>query len=110
MVEVMKIMETSFKRSHEGNTEFSVPDPADLRLCWRLLDTHEQVWSSLLWGHCSLLLGPGVHKVLSVPSKSLFPQSCVSSDSCQLSSVQSLSCVRLCNLTDCKTPGLPVHQ
>ena len=28
-------------------------------------------------GHCSFLLGPGAHKVLSVPSKSLFPQSCV---------------------------------
>ena len=35
--------------------------------------------SSLLWGHCSFLLGPGAHKVLFVPSKSLFPQSCVSS-------------------------------
>ena len=33
----------------------------------------------LLWGHCSFLLGPGVHKVLFVPSKSLFPKSCVSS-------------------------------
>ena len=33
----------------------------------------------LLWGHCSFLLGPGVHKVLFVPRKSLFPQSCVSS-------------------------------
>ena len=45
----------------------------------RLLDTHWQVWVSLLWGHCSFLLGPGVHKVLFVSSKSLFPQSCVSS-------------------------------
>ena len=36
-------------------------------LRWRLLDTHRQVWVSLLWGHCSLLLGPGVHKVLFVP-------------------------------------------
>ena len=33
----------------------------------------------LLWGHCSFLLGPGAHKVLSVPSESLFPQSCASS-------------------------------
>ena len=61
----------------------SVPDPAagypDPHLCQRLLDTHKQVWVSLLWGHCSFLLGPGVHKVLFVPSKSLFPQSCVSS-------------------------------
>ena len=37
------------------------------------------VWVSLLWGLCSFLLGPGVHKVLFVPYKSLFPQSCVSS-------------------------------
>ena len=43
--------------------------------------TLRQVWVSLLWGHCSFLLGPGVHKVLFVPSKSLFPQSCVSSGS-----------------------------
>ena len=47
----------------------------------RLLDTHRQVWVSLLWGPCSFLLGPGAHKVLSVHSKSLFPQSCVSSGS-----------------------------
>ena len=45
----------------------------------RILDTHRQVWVSFLWGLCSFLLGPGVHKVLFVPSKSLFPQSCVSS-------------------------------
>ena len=50
-------------------------------LGWRLLDTHREVWISLLWGHCSFLLGPGAHKVLFVPSKSLFPQSCVSSGS-----------------------------
>ena len=52
---------------------------ADPHLCWRLLDTHRHVWVSFLWGHCSFLLGPGTHKVLFVPSKSLFPQSCVSS-------------------------------
>ena len=44
---------------------------------WTL--THRQVWVSLLWDHCSVLLGAGAHKVLFVPSKSLFPQSCVSS-------------------------------
>ena len=27
------------------------------RLCRRLLDPHRQVWLSLLWGHCSFLLG-----------------------------------------------------
>ena len=41
-------------------------------LRWSLLGTHRQVWLSLLWGHCFFLLGPGVHKVLVVPSKSLF--------------------------------------
>ena len=33
------------------------------------------------WDNCSFLLGPNAHKVLFVPSKSLFPQSCVSSGS-----------------------------
>ena len=47
----------------------------------RLPDTHRHVWVSFLWGHFSFLLGPGVHKVLFVPSKCLFPQSCVSSGS-----------------------------
>ena len=45
------------------------------------LDTHEQFQVSPLWGHCSFLLGPGVHKPLFVPSKSVFLQSCVSSGS-----------------------------
>ena len=48
---------------------------ADPRLCQRLLDTHGQVWVSLLCGHCSFLLGSGAHKVLFVPFKSLFPKS-----------------------------------
>ena len=46
-------------------------------LCQRLLDTHRQVWVSLFGGRCSFVLGSDVHKVLCVPSKSLFPQSCV---------------------------------
>ena len=51
---------------------------ADPHLHQRLLDTHRQVWGSLLWDHCSFLLGPDVHKVLFVPAKSVFPQSYVS--------------------------------
>ena len=43
----------------------------DPHLHWRLMDAPRQVWVSLLWGHCSFLLGPGAHKVLSVPSKSM---------------------------------------
>ena len=45
---------------------------------WTL--TH--VWLSLLWGHCSFLLGPGTHTLFVFvffggwASKSLFPQSC----------------------------------
>ena len=54
-------------------------DTVDPCLCWRLLDTHGQVWVCLCWGHCSFLLGPDAHKILFVPFKSLFPQSCVSS-------------------------------
>ena len=89
MVEVMKIMEimvTSFKSSRACIATLSAPGPAaglcmpaaDPRLCWRLLDTYWQVWVSL--GQSVLgSLGPGVPKVLFVPSKSLFPQSCVSS-------------------------------
>ena len=83
MVEVMKIMATSFKRSQAHTAALRAPSlqqaTTDPHLCRRLLDTHERVWVSLLWGHCSFLLGPGAHKVLFVPSKSLFPQSCVSS-------------------------------
>ena len=101
MVEVMKIMATFFKRSHAGTATFiymcmhthvcintgtatfSAPTlqqaTTDPCLIWRLLDTHGQVWVSPLWGHCFFLLGPRVQKVLFVPSKSLFPQSCVSS-------------------------------
>ena len=38
-----------------------------------------QVPHALIAGHCSFLLAPGVHNDLFVPSKSLFPQSCVRS-------------------------------
>ena len=50
---------------------------ADLRLHQRLLDTHGQVWVSLLWGHCSFLLGSGS---ACGPQESI-SQSCVSSGS-----------------------------
>ena len=50
---------------------------ADPHFHQSLLDTHRQVWVSLLWCHFSFLLGPGAHEILFVPSKSLFRQSCV---------------------------------
>ena len=53
------------------------PDPASghrwPRLHQRLLDTHGQVWVSLLWGHCSFIPGPGAHEILFVPSRVSFP-------------------------------------
>ena len=79
----MKIMPTSFKRSHARTAILTAPTlkqaTADPHLCQRLLGTHRQVWVSLLWGHCFFILGPGAHKVLFVAPKSLFSQSCVSS-------------------------------
>ena len=46
----------------------------DSRLHQRLPNTYSQVWLSLFWSQCSFLFGPGLHKVLFVPSKSLcFP-------------------------------------
>ena len=80
MVEVMKIMSTSFKSSHACTSALSAPDAAaGHRRPMPLPDTHGHVWVSFLWGHCSFLLGPGSPKVLFVPSKRLFPQSSVSS-------------------------------
>ena len=83
MVEVMKIMAATFKRTCACTATLSAPNPATGH-CWlnlhqRFLDTHGQVWISLLWGHCSCLLSVAAHKVLFVSSKSVFPQSCVSS-------------------------------
>ena len=73
-MEVMKVMVTSFKRSHACTATLSALQQAttDPRLRQRLLDTHGQVWVSLLWSHCSFLLGPGAPKALFVPSKSLY--------------------------------------
>ena len=77
MVEVMKIMVTSFKMSHACTAALSPPTlqqaTADPHLHRKLLDTHRQVWVSLLWGHCSFLLGSGAHMVLFCPPRVCFP-------------------------------------
>ena len=84
---------------------------ADPRLGRRLPDTHRQVWFSLLWDHCSFLLGPGVQKALFVPSKSLFPQSCVRSGSSMMGLMVTFSkrAYALCHThIDCtQTPWTP---
>ena len=82
MVEVMKIMVTSFKRSHARTAALIANPAAGHRQPTPLLEIpgHSwHVWVSFLWSHCSFLLDHGVHKILFVPSKHLFPQSCVSS-------------------------------
>ena len=60
-MEVMKIMVTSFKRSHAGTATLSAPTlqqaTADPHFHWRLLDTHRQSLGQSLVG--SLLLSPG---------------------------------------------------
>ena len=76
----MKIMLTSFKGPMRALL-CSVPQTlqqvtSNPHLCQRLLDTHRRVWVSLLLGHCSFLLGPGMYKVLFVPSESLSPVLC----------------------------------
>ena len=84
MVEVMKIMVTSFKRSHAHAATLSAPNPAaDHHQPTSLLETPGHSWTSLgqsLVG--SLLLSPvsWCTQGSVCASKSLFPQSCVSSD------------------------------
>ena len=83
MVGVMKVMMISFKTACVCIVVFSAfdlaaghcqPTPRQ-----RLLHTHRQGWLSLLWGHWSFFLAPSAHRILFVPSKSLFPQYCGSS-------------------------------
>ena len=79
-------MATSFNRSHACSAALSASDPeAGHHQPTPPLETPGHSWACLgqflvgsLWG--PFLLGPGVHKVLFVPSKSLCPQSCLSSD------------------------------
>ena len=69
----------------------------DPHFCCRPLDTHRQVWVYILWGQCSFLLGPGSHNILSMPSKSVFPQSCVSSGGSMMGLMGSLLQEGLCH-------------
>ena len=87
MVEVMKIMATSFKRSCPHTAVLSASDPeAGHGRPTPPQETPGHSQGSLgqslgggVGGHCSFLLGPSAHKVLFVPSKNMFPQSYVSS-------------------------------
>ena len=85
MVEVVKIMEISFKRSNACTDALSSPNTAAGH-CQPTPPLETPGYSRASLGQSpvgSLLLSPGSwctsHEVLFVLSKSLFPQSCVSS-------------------------------
>ena len=78
-------------------------------LCQRLLDTHGQVWVSLLWDHCSFLLGPSMHKFVSVLSKILSPQSCISPGGSMVG-LRATSSKRLCDLGSCTQSPSPCSR
>ena len=84
MVKVREIMETSFKRFHAGTAALRALDPAAGH-CRPLPEIPGHAQASLdqsLVGSWFLSpVSPGAHMVLFVPSKSPFPQSCVSSGS-----------------------------
>ena len=107
----MKIMETSFKMSHVGTPALSSSDPAaataDPLLHWRLLDTHGQVWVGLFWGHCSFLLGPGVHKGSVSDLQESVYQSCVSSGS-SVVGLMAMSSKRAYAISKSAAPRAPV--
>ena len=77
MVEVMKVMVTSLKRSPACTATLSAHNPAaGHHQPTPLLETPGHSWASLgqsLVGSLLLSPGSGAYKVLFVPSKSLFP-------------------------------------
>ena len=74
----------SLKRSHARTATLSAPNPvAGHHQPTPLPETpgHPQaIWGSLLWGHCSFLLGPGAQGSVCALQESI-SQSCVSSGS-----------------------------
>ena len=85
LVGVMKIMATSFKRSHARTAELSAPDPAaghcQPRHHWRLLDTHSSQASlgQSLVGSLLLSLGSWRAQGSVCALQESVSQSCVSS-------------------------------
>ena len=106
---MVKTMVTSCKRSHARAATLSDPNPI-VGHCrpTLLLETPTHSWAclSLLWGPCSFPLGPGAHKVPFVPSKSLFPQSCVSSSICTVG-LMATSCRTAYDIPRCAAPRIP---
>ena len=77
------VMVTSFKMTFSSPDVFSASDPVvghRRPTSPPQIPGHSQAsLAQSLVGSLPYLLAPGVHKVLFVPSKSLFPQSCGSS-------------------------------
>ena len=80
MLEVYEENDDLLQNSHAHTSTLSAPTLlqviADPHLCWILLDTHGQVWVSLLWGHCSFLLSPGVSRFCLCPPRVCLPVLC----------------------------------
>ncbi|CAM9667460.1 unnamed protein product [Rangifer tarandus platyrhynchus] len=82
MVGAMAVMATSFKKTYASTPQLpglleSVP-----LIPWQATvahtfagdsQTHTGKSGSVLWGHCSFLLGPGTHKILLCPPRVCFP-------------------------------------
>ena len=85
MVEAMKILGTSFKRSHACTATLSAPNPAAGHhrpwLHWRLLDVPRQVWVCLWWGSVLLTLGSWCTQGSVCALQESISQPCVSSGS-----------------------------
>ena len=110
MVKEMQIMVTFFKNPMHVLLYSLPPTPQQAInnpcLCWRLLNTHRQVWVSLPWGHCSLLLGPGAQGSVCALQES-FSQSSVSSGSSMMG-LMATSSKRAYTIPKSATPTAPV--
>ena len=77
VVEVMKIMVTSFRRSHAGFATLRAPSLAAGHrrptLSPETPGHSRAALVSLLLGHCSFLLGPGEHRFCLCPPRVCFP-------------------------------------
>ena len=108
----MKIMATSFKKSHTSTATHSAltlqQATADSHFCWKLLDTHRQSLGQSLVGSLLLSLGSWWTQVLFVPSKSLFPQSFVSSGGSMVG-FMATSSKRAYATVRCAAPRAPAH-
>ena len=70
---LQKVLCTHCHTQHPRPCSRPLPTHASTTDSWTL---HGQVWVSLFWGYCSFLLGPGAHKVMFVPSKTVSPALC----------------------------------